>query len=117
MLANKLGAAVVYMNPTPQTARRHWVMDQLSVFRAGETVDFEGVKATWMASMTPQAMLAALSSGAYTPTEIHRTSKYLYANGSTVFLMRTPEEKTYVMQSYATEVDPSLTFGRIGAAW
>jgi hypothetical protein len=112
-LANKLGAAVVYLNPTPQTARRHWVMDQFWVFRAGETVEFEGVKATWIASMTPHAMLAALSGGAYSPTEIHRTSKYLYANGSTVFLIRTPEEKTYIMQSYATEVDPSLTFDRL----
>ena len=112
-LANKLGAAVVYLNPTPQTARRHWVMDQLWVLRAGETVEFEGVKATWIASMTPRAMLAALSGRAYTPTEIHRTSKYLYANGSTVFLMRTPEGKTYVMQSYVTEVDSSLTFDRL----
>jgi len=88
-------------------------MDQFWVFRAGETVEFEGVKATWIASMTPHAMLAALSGGAYTPTEIHRTSKYMYANGSTVFLMRTPENKTYVMQSYVTEVDPSLTFDRL----
>ena len=31
-LAAELGAEFVYMNPTPQTARRYWVMDQLWVF-------------------------------------------------------------------------------------
>ncbi len=31
-LAAELGAEFVYMNPTPQTARRYWVMDQIWVF-------------------------------------------------------------------------------------
>jgi hypothetical protein len=108
-LAAKLGAAFVYMNPTPQTARRRWVMDQVWV-RVGETVSFDGVAATWMALMTPKAMLADLNSGPYIPQEIHRATKYLYSSGSTVFLMHTPDKKTYVMQSYVSEIDPNLTF-------
>jgi hypothetical protein len=40
-----------YVNPTPQTARWHWVMDQMMEFKAGETVDFYGVKATWVATI------------------------------------------------------------------
>lgn len=77
-LAAKLGAATVYMNPTPQAARRHWVMDENWVYSVGETVDFAGVKSTWMASMKPEDMLSALNAGPYDPTEIRRRSQYLY---------------------------------------
>ena len=55
-LAAELGAEFVYMNPTPQTARRHWVMDQLWLFKVGETMDFHGVRATWAASMSPELL-------------------------------------------------------------
>jgi hypothetical protein len=112
-LSEKLAAAVTYLNPTPQTARRHWVMDEVWVFVAGETVDFEGVNATWMASMSARDMLSALNSGPYMGTEIHRRTRYLYANDSTVFLIHTTNKKTYVMQSYATEVDKNLAFDQL----
>ena len=111
-LAADLKADMVYINPTPQTARRHWVMDKLWVYRAGETVDFYGVKATWVAAMSPENMKAGIK-GDYTPMQIHRETQYLYAKGSKVFLIRTPRGKTYVMQSYATEVDTSLTFNQL----
>lgn len=111
-LAEKLAAASVYMNPTPQTARRHWVMDENWVYVVGETVDFDGVKATWMASMSPRQMLSA-TAAPYGPVEIHRQSKYLYKAGSTVFLMRAPGNKVWVMQSYATEVDKDLSFDKL----
>lgn len=87
-------------------------MDENWVYRVGETVDFMGVKATWMASMSPEQMRGAVSKP-YEGVEIHRESKYLYKKGSTVFLMRTPEGKTYVMQSYATEVDKDLAFAQL----
>ena len=108
-LAAQLGALDVYMNPTPQTARRHWVMDQLWVYEVGETVDFDGVKANWVATMSPQQMKSAVANP-YVGVTINRKSQYLYAKGSKVFTMTTPDGKTYVMQSYATEVNPRLTF-------
>ncbi len=111
-LGERLSTKIVYMNPTPQSARRHWVMDENWVFAAGETVDFDGVAATWMASMSPPMLLSTIAAP-MTPVEIHRQSKYLYRKGSQVFLMRTPDGKAYVMQSYATEVDKSLTFEQL----
>jgi hypothetical protein len=111
-LAAEVGADFVYMNPTPQNARGHWVMDELWIFKAGESVDFHGVKATWVASMSPEYMKGMIK-GPYTPGEIHRESKYLYSKGSKVFVMRAPEGKTWVMQSYATEVDENLTFQQL----
>ncbi len=85
------------MNPSPQAARRHWVMDQNWVYAVGETVDFDGVSASWMASMSPQMMLQATAEP-YQGVEIHRQSKYLYSKGSTIFVMRPADKsKAYVM--------------------
>lgn len=111
-LAADVKGESVYINPTPQTARRHWVMDEIWVYKAGETTNFLGVDATWMASMSPQQMKDAVAAP-YEGAEIHRQSQYLYKKGSTVFLMRSTDGKTYVMQSYATEVDKNLTFAQL----
>ena len=102
-LATQLGADQVYLNP-----RRHWTMDQLWVFKAGETVDFDGVKATWMAGMSPADVKTGMQ-GPYTAMEIHRDSKYLFEKGKPVYLMRTADGKVYVMQSYVTVVDKALS--------
>jgi hypothetical protein len=111
-LAGEIGAEVVYLNPTPQSARRYWVMDEISEFSVGETVDFHGVKATWTASK-PSELLKGLIATPYTPAEIRRESMYLYSKGSKVFLMHAPDGKVWIMQSYATEVDNDLNFDRL----
>jgi len=111
-LAAELGAEFVYMNPTPQTARRHWVMDQLWVLKVGETVDFHGIRATWMASMSPE-FLDGMLKGDFVPTEGHRENKYLYAKGRRVFLLHSPDGKTWVMLSYTTEVDTDLSLDQL----
>jgi hypothetical protein len=111
-LAAELGAEFVYMNPTPQTARRHWVMDQLWFYKVGESVDFHGVQATWAASMSPEFMKGMLKDD-FVAGEIHRENKYLYAKGSSVFLLHSPDGKTWVMLSYATEVDPDLSLDQL----
>ncbi len=111
-LAAELGAEVVFMNPTPQTARRHWVMDQLWLFTVGETVDFHGVQATWAASMSPE-LLEGMRKGDFVPAEGHRENKFLYEKGRKVFLLHSPDGKTWVMLSYATEVDPNLSLEQL----
>jgi hypothetical protein len=74
-----------------------------------------------MASMRPEEMLSTLNAGPYDPTEIHRKSKYLYAKGSIVFLLRAPHGKVWVMQPcgkvhcFADGVDPVLVHHP--AAW
>jgi hypothetical protein len=111
-LAAELGAEFVFINPTPQTARRHWVMDQLWFYKVGESVDFHGVQATWAASMLPEFMKGVLKDD-FVPGEVHRENKYLYAKGSRVFLLHSPDGKTWVMLSYATEVDTDLTLDQL----
>ena len=111
-VAAATGADAVYLNPTPQTARRYWVMDQAYLYEAGETVDFFGVDATWGATMKPEAVKAATTRD-FEPAVIHRKTVWFYAKGSTVFLLRTRDKKTFVMQSYATEVDPSQSYDQL----
>jgi hypothetical protein len=101
-LAAQVGADEVWLNP-----RRHWMMDQLWIYKAGETVDFDGVKATWVATMTPEQLRAG-SAKAFTPVEIRRESQWLFKKGKPVYLMRTADGKVYVMQSYVSVVDKSL---------
>ena len=111
-LAANLGATLVYLNPTPQSARRHWVIDQLWIYKAGESVDFLGVKATWVASVSIES-LKGLARADYQPGQVHRETKYLYSKGSKVFVLRGADGKTWVMQSYTTEVDKNLTLDNL----
>jgi hypothetical protein len=111
-LAAELGAGFVYINPTQQTARRYWVMDQFWIYKVGETVDFHGVRATWMASMSPELMKGVLQDD-FVPGEVHRENKSLYAKGRRVYLLRSPDGKTWVMLSYTTEVDTDLSLDQL----
>lgn len=113
-LAAELGAEFVYMNPTPQTARRYWVMDQIWVFGVGETVDFHGIRATWMASMPPELLDGMLKSD-FVPAEGHRENKYLYTKRRRVFLLHSPDAKTWVMVSNTTEVDTDLSLENLAS--
>ncbi|HXW21012.1 MAG TPA: hypothetical protein VEK35_10960 [Roseiarcus sp.] len=111
-LADELGASSVLMSPTPQSARRYWVADEIWDYGVGETIDFHGVKAAWTASMSPE-LLSNMISTPYTAAEMRQESERLYAKGAKVFLIHAPDGKTWVMQSYATEVDAELTFDRL----
>ncbi len=111
-LAAELGAEFVYINPTPQTARRYWVMDEFWDHKVGETVDFHGVLATWMASMSPELMKGVLKDD-FVPGEVHRENTYLYAKGRRVYLLHSPDGKTWVMLSYTTEVDTDLSLDQL----
>jgi hypothetical protein len=106
-LAVALNATDVYLSPTPQVARRYWVMDELRTYRAGETVDFMGVAATWVGAVPPEQMRKAVSAP-YEGTEVHLESRFVYRKGTLVFLLHSPGGKTWVMQSYTTEVDAEL---------
>lgn len=116
-LAAALAAEAVFLNPTPQIARRYWVMDELQVYRAGETANFMGVAATWVGAVPPGQVRNAMSAP-YAGVEIHLESRYVYKKGSSVFLLRAPNDnkhggKTWVMQSYSTEVDSELTLDQL----
>lgn len=111
-LAADIGASFVLLNPNPPTATKRWVMDELLLHVAGETADFAGVKATWMAAIEESALKGG-SNEPYTPGTNRQLSKWVFRAGSPVFLLRTPESRTYVMQAFTTEVDGQLTYEQL----
>jgi len=114
-VAAPLGASFVFLNPVKPTARKWWVVDQITLYEAGETFDFSGIKATWMAKMTIGDLEAA-GKAAQTPYHVltnHQFSKWVYIKGNTVFLLRAPDGKAYVMQAYTTTEDPNLTYEQL----
>ncbi len=106
-LAKKIGADAVIKNPT-----RWWLMDSMWLYDAGETRDFDGVKATWMAKLNLNA--GQMKEGgkpfaSYKPTVVARHSKFLWLKGSQVYLLRDPDGKAWIMQAYTNLVDKTLT--------
>jgi len=114
-VAAPLGASLVFLNPNKPTARKWWVVDQITLYAAGETFDFSGIKATWVVKMTVGDLEAA-GKAARTPYQIltnTQFSKWVFKKGNTVFLLRAPEGKVYAMQAYTTSEDPSLTYEQL----
>jgi hypothetical protein len=72
-----------------------------------------------MATLPLQGALAKLGAHgskrfpSYKAAEIQRTSKYLFNNGSMVYLIRQPDGKTWIMQAYAKVVDPTLNLNAL----
>lgn len=106
-LAKKVGADAVIKNPT-----RWWLMDGMWLYGAGETYDFDGVKATWMAALkldAGQMKEGGKPFATYKPTVVARNSKMLWKKGSQVYLLRDPDGKAWIMQAYTNLVEKTLT--------
>lgn len=106
-LAKETESDAVWKNP-----RRFWMMDRLTIALVGEPRDFQGLMFNFVAQMqmpanfTPAAGQAAL---AYRPSQIGRVSKYEFLSGQPVFLLRSPEGITWVMQTYTNHKASDLT--------
>lgn len=103
-LAADLGVAKAVMNPG-----RYWAFDRVTTFTAGELVDFNGIKAHWAATMTPQDVAAIVGSKPYSVAKIKRDTEWLYLKGKPAHLLRTPEGKVWVLQVYTKAKDPTLS--------
>jgi hypothetical protein len=93
-------------------------VDQLWSYDAGETFDFDGVKATWMAriQLPVKDAMGKEKDKPFPPyTEAHpsRHSKYAWKQGSEVYLLRDPDGKVWIMQAYTNLVDKSLTLAEL----
>jgi hypothetical protein len=110
-LADDTGSDLVWKNP-----RRFWMMDALTVNLAGEPSKFQGVNFNLVAKMRmppgfdPQRDQSAM---AYHPTQIRRVSRYEFRSGRPVFMLRSPDGITWVMQTFTDHVDQTLTEARL----
>lgn len=107
VLAQQTGSDLTWKNP-----RRFWTMDRLTVALVGEPREFDGLAFSFVAkmSMPPKFTPGEGQAGfAYKPTQIRRNTTYEYLKGKPVFLLRSPDGKIWVMQTYTTHTDPTLT--------
>ncbi|MGI9124094.1 MAG: hypothetical protein ACR2JM_05005 [Mycobacterium sp.] len=87
-------------------------MDALQINIVGEPEEFGGVKFNLVAKMQMPAGFDTdhdQSAQAYRPTQIRRVSTYEFRSGQPVFLLRSPDEITWVMQSFTDHIDHTLT--------
>jgi hypothetical protein len=103
-LAAELKVPKVVMNPG-----RYWVFDRVTAFTAGETVDFNGIKAQWGATMTPQDVQSIMGSKPFGVSRIKRDTEWFYMKGKPAYMLRTPEGKVWVLQVYTKAKDPTLS--------
>ena len=106
-IAKDTGSDLAWKNP-----RRFWMMDTLQINIVGEPAEFGGVKFNLVARMQLPAGFNTnedQSAQAYRPAQIHRVSVYEFRSGKPVFLLRSPDGITWVMQSFTDHVDHALT--------
>ncbi len=102
-LAAQLGLSRVSVN-----AGYYWTMDKVSALTAGETFDFDGIKARWDAQMTPEPG-PPQPRGSYATFKILRDTEWLYRRGSAVWLLRTPDNRVWVLQAFTKAKDQTLS--------
>ncbi len=88
------------------------MMDTLHINIVGEPAEFGGVTFNLIAKMEMPANFDTnqdQSAQAYRPAQIRRVSIYEFHTGKPVFLLRSPEEITWAMQSFTDHVDHTLT--------
>jgi len=110
-LAKQIGADVVVMNP-----RRWWLMDRCWVYDTGETHDFDGINATWMAKIALGSGGLGEKGKAFSPYKESaptRASKYEWSKGSEVYLLRSADGHTWIMQAYTDVADKTLTLAEL----
>jgi hypothetical protein len=106
-LARDTGSGLAWKN-----ARRFWMMDELRINLVGEPTEFGGIKFNLVARMQMPAdfdFTQDQSARAYNPTQIRRISTYSFLGGRPVFLLRSPDETTWVMQTFTNHIDATLT--------
>lgn len=103
-LARQMGVPKVVLNQG-----RYWTMDRMTAFTAGETLEIEGVRVKWAATMTADEVSTLLAGKPYSVVTIQRDTEWLYRAGRPVWVLRAPDGKVWVMQTFGKDKDPTLS--------
>jgi hypothetical protein len=111
--ARKHGALAGWLNP-----RRHWMFDELWVYGIGETHDFDGVQATWMAKtkaedLMKSANMTKAGGDPYDPGTIYRLDTMKYKKGTTVHIIDAPDGGAYIMQSWTDHFNKDVAYDKL----
>ena len=89
---------------------RYWLLDSIRIPTGTRIRDFAGLKARWMATLTPGATAGGQP---YIPVAISRESTFKWKNGQTAFILDDPFGMPWIMKSYTNFVDKNLTYGSL----
>ena len=101
-LAADTGSDLAWKNP-----RRFWMMDAATVNLVGEPRELQGLmfRMQMPVGFDPSRDQSAM---AYHPMQIRRVTTYEFLSGRPVFLLRSPQETTWVMQTFTDHIDHGL---------
>ena len=108
-VAAETGSDIVWRNP-----RRYWMMDELTFSLVGEPRELGGLMFNFVAKMQmPPTFDPAHSQAdqAYHPMKIQRVNSYTFRAGRPVYMLRSPDDVTWVMQTYTDHIAADLTEG------
>jgi haloalkane dehalogenase len=91
---------------------RYFLMDKISIADPGEELfDFGGLQMRRLATVPLKltSLLGGLRRQPYSEQPVRRTTVYVWDKGREVYELVAPDGRTYVMQSYSLQVDPTLT--------
>lgn len=106
-VAADTGADLVWKNP-----RRYWMMDHLDINLVGPARELGGLMFNFVAHMQMPVGFDpnhSQADQAFRPAQIRRVSRYEFRAGRPVFLLRSPDEVTWVMQTYTDHIATDLT--------
>jgi len=93
---------------------RYFLMDKNSIANPGGVSTFGGLQARHLADV--QLSLFTFLRGKskpYTENAVKRSTEYVFLRNRPVYTLVSPAGETYVMQSYALIVDPTLTMANL----
>lgn len=104
-LADEFGARTALMN-----GPRYFLMDSNALQSPGSVATFGGLELREVATFAmPPGSLLGGERQPYDESAIARVTEYVFNAGREIYELTAPDGRTYVMQSYALLVDPSLT--------
>lgn len=106
-MATQYGAAQVKLN-----GPRHWVLNRLdgsSGTATGRVVIFGGIEMRQVATLEAKLWQASMGDKLYEDNEVRRTTVWYFDKGNRVYELVSPKGVVYMMQSYTTMVDTTLT--------
>jgi len=111
-VAAETNSEIVWKNP-----RRYWMMDELTWRMAGDPRELGGLGFNFVANMQMPPSFdptKTQADQAYHPTKIQRVNTYLFKAGRPVYMLRSPEDVTWVLQTYTDHIATDLTEAGLG---
>jgi hypothetical protein len=88
---------------------RQWVIDEITVWEAGEDKTFGGITGTWLGAADAGTTANPAIQDSYRPEYVYRNNSLMFRGGRPVYVLDAPDGEAFVMQSFTRHWDPGLS--------